>query len=36
VWLLTGVTRTQAIAGAVGLASGLVIHLAGRWLWRAR
>jgi amino acid transporter len=36
VWLLTGVTRTQAIAGAVGLASGLVIHLAGRWLRPAR
>ncbi|HSS02562.1 MAG TPA: APC family permease [Kofleriaceae bacterium] len=31
-WLLSGLTRAQAIAGGVGLASGLVVYAASRWL----
>ena len=32
VWLLTGVTRTQAIAGGLGLASALAVYGLQRWL----
>jgi APA family basic amino acid/polyamine antiporter len=34
IWLLTDIKRTQAIAGALGLASGIVVHVAYRWLRR--
>jgi APA family basic amino acid/polyamine antiporter len=31
-WLLSGLTRTQAMAGAVALGAGLVVYAAYRWL----
>jgi amino acid transporter len=32
VWLLSGVSRTQAIAGGLGILSGLVVYVGSRWL----
>jgi amino acid transporter len=36
VWLLTGLTRTQATAGGLGLVSGLTVYAGYRWLKAAR
>ena len=36
VWLLTGVTRAQAIAGGLGLASALAVYGVQRWLGARR
>lgn len=36
VWLLIGLTDKQWIAGAIGLASGLVVYAGQRWVWGAR
>jgi amino acid transporter len=32
-WLLSGLTRQQALWGSVGIASGLVVYAGYRWLW---
>jgi amino acid transporter len=33
VWLLSGLSASQAIAGGVGLAAGLAVYAGQRWLW---
>jgi amino acid transporter len=35
VWILSGVTRTQAIAGGIGLMSGVIVYASYRWFARA-
>jgi basic amino acid/polyamine antiporter, APA family len=36
VWLLLGLNRLQVTAGAVGLASGVVVYVGQRWVWGRR
>jgi hypothetical protein len=36
IWLLTGLSRGQAIAGGVGVLTGLAVYAGQRWLWPAR
>ncbi|HEX8112787.1 MAG TPA: APC family permease [Kofleriaceae bacterium] len=33
IWLLTGVSRAQAMAGGIGILAGLVVYAGHRWLW---
>jgi basic amino acid/polyamine antiporter, APA family len=33
IWLLTGLSRAQAMAGGVGILLGLVVYAGHRWLW---
>jgi APA family basic amino acid/polyamine antiporter len=33
IWLLTGLSRAQAIAGGAGVLAGLVVYAGHRWLW---
>jgi basic amino acid/polyamine antiporter, APA family len=33
IWLLSGLSAGQAIAGGIGLAAGLVVYAGQRWLW---
>lgn len=36
IWLLSGLSRAQAMAGGVGVLAGLVVYAGNRWLWPGR
>jgi amino acid transporter len=33
IWLLTGLSRAQALAGGIGVLAGLAVYAGQRWLW---